>query len=688
MGLRRSILAAFVPRLVLSALGPVFVIVGGYASQQTLPPLTDADRAIKQIPGQPGAPAIYLYRGQTSNQNDWTFSESCRLKVLTEAGKEYGTIEIPFSEAWEVEAVRANVVRPDGKAIPFKGEVFDKTVVQFGRFKRMVKTFALPDVEVGSILEYTYDLKLNLKKAASAGSLRLERWKPEEGGIPNDLQPYAFTTEVWDFDAPLYTLKAEYTFIPFLSGQFSSGDTNFRLGWVSFGLTWGQPVMEGGVVVLSVDNIPAREKEEWAAPEEDGRMGVIFFFCSSKVLRALDYWNLEGAGWQKAAEKFIAVNDAIRRESESLTTKAETSLDKVRTLYARAQAIKNLSYAKDMTSARRKELRIKDNRNAGEVLKNNAGLRSDITRAFVALARASGFPAEVARVVTRDDKFFHENILGLYSQFDSEVAIVRVDGREMYFDPATPGCPMGLLRWSATDTTFIRTSGVPGDFSTTPLDPPDTSVVKRLFDLRLGQDGGLTGTASLICTGQEALGLRLDHLGLAEDEMKKSLGEKMAARLPEGGRASVLKMENMSGSEDMVRIDFDVAIPAAATPAGDRLLLPVVPYRATWRESFRHTRRTSSVYFPYPVNESDDIVIALPDGMRIESVPAAAGSQRSFSRYSLSAEVEAGVKLRVRRQLTILKNRIPADQYPVLRSFFDQARAGDEGQVILAIEKK
>ncbi|MCX6572888.1 MAG: DUF3858 domain-containing protein [Candidatus Aminicenantes bacterium] len=170
--------------------------------------------------------------------------------------------------------------------------------------------------------------------------------------------------------------------------------------------------------------------------------------------------------------------------------------------------------------------------------------------------------------------------------------------------------------------------------------------------------------------------------------MKKSLGEKMAARLPEGGRASVLKMENMSGFEDEVRIDFEVAIPAAATPAGDRLLLPVVPYRATWRESFRHTRRTSSVYLPYLVNESDDIVIALPNGIRIESVPGATGSQRSFSRYSLSAEVEAGVRLRVRRELTILKNRIPAEQYPVLRSFFDQARAGDEGQVILAIEKK
>jgi hypothetical protein len=122
--------------------------IGGYAAQQALPPLTTADRALAQCPGQPGAPAIYLYRGQTSNQNDWTYSESRRLKVLTEAGKVWGTIEIPFTEAWEVKAIRANVVQPDGRSAPFTGEIFERTVVQVGGLKRLVKTFALPNIEV------------------------------------------------------------------------------------------------------------------------------------------------------------------------------------------------------------------------------------------------------------------------------------------------------------------------------------------------------------------------------------------------------------------------------------------------------------------------------------------------------------------------------------------------------------
>jgi hypothetical protein len=670
------------PWPVVFVLGAWLAFANGGAAQQTLPPLSDAERALKQCPGQPDAPAIYLYRGQTSDQNQWTYSVSRRIKILTEAGRSYGTIEIPYSDAWEIKTVRANVVRPDGRLVPFNGEMFDKTVVEIGGFKHMVKAFALPDIDVGSIIEYAYDLKLNLKKVKSARSLSLEKWKIYEGGVPDDLRPYAFTTEVWDIDAPLFTLKAEYSYFPFHSGQLSYRNEGYRLAWVAYGLPWGPPAWEGAKVVLTVENVPAQETEEWAPPEADGRMGVVFFFCNNKVLRAQDYWILESEEWRNAAETFCAAGGPVWRESQAATMKAVTPLDKIRGLYGRAQSILNLSYFKDTGQTKRK-----DNRNAGEVLKNNAGYRSDITRTFVALARAAGFRADVARVVTRDDKFFHENVLGLYSQFDSEVAVVDVDGRDMYFDPATPGCPPGLLRWSATDTTFLRSSGEPGRFDTTPLDPPDRSVARRRFDLRLDKDGGLTGTMTLICTGQEALGLRLEHLGLSDEDVKESLADKLTARLP-GSRVEVLRVENMANSEDELRVEFDVAVPDAATVAGDRLVLPVVPYKTTWRDSFRHARRTNSVYFPYLCRESDDIVITVPEGLTIETVADAAKSERTFARYALTNEVGAGRTLRVRRELAILKNRVPAGQYPVLKSFFDQSRAGDDGQVILAVDRK
>ncbi|HMA52902.1 MAG TPA: DUF3857 domain-containing protein, partial [Acidobacteriota bacterium] len=177
------------------------------AAPQMWPPLTDAQKAVKEAPGQPGAPAVCLYREQTSNHDNWTFSEFRRIKILTPAGKDYGTIEVPFSEAWTVERIRARVIKPDGGIATFTGQIFEKTVLQIGGFKRMVKSFALPDLEVGSIIDYRYDLKLDLEKAASARSISLERWKPEEGGVPDGLSLLSYTTELWDFNAPLYTYK-------------------------------------------------------------------------------------------------------------------------------------------------------------------------------------------------------------------------------------------------------------------------------------------------------------------------------------------------------------------------------------------------------------------------------------------------------------------------------------------------
>jgi len=673
---------------------PLFVLCAAvcsaavYAAPQDWPTVTEEEKAIKDCPGQPGAAAVYLLRVQISNDNDRTFRVFHRLKILTPAGKEYGNVEVPFSEAWQVKEIKARVVRPDGQSRPFTGEIFEKTIVQIGRLERLVKIFALPDIDVGSIIDYRYELKLDLKKAASGRSLQLERWKPEEGGIPNDLSLLSYTVERWDFDSPLYTYKAKYIYIPFRSGQITFGDTTLRLAWVSYGLTWGGPLWKEGSVELEVDAIPAREEAELMAPEEEGRMGVIFFFCDSTVSNATAYWRREAASWRDWTEEFLKEAGGADKEVLALVSPGGADIENLKALYDRAQRIRNLSYDKTMTPSRRKEMKIKDNRNVADVLKRNAGLRSDITRTFVALARAAGFSADVARVVSRDDKFFHENVLGLYGQFDTEVAVVKVGGREMFFDPATPFCPMGLVPWNCSDTTFIRTSGLPGKFFTTPLDPPDKSSIHREFALQLDAQGRMTGTVKMTFTGQEALIRRLDYLDVDETEVKKLLEEKMTALMSGEAMVSLRKVDNMANSEDAVRLEFDVSLPASATVVGDRMVLPVMPFRAGWHDSFRHSGRRASVYFPYLCRESDDIVLTLPAGMKVEAAPAACQNKRSFAEHSLAAVAEEGGKLHVQRELVIGKIRIPADQYSILKIFFDQVRAGDEGQVVLALDKK
>jgi hypothetical protein len=56
--------------------------------------------------------------------------------------------------------------------------------------------------------------------------------------------------------------------------------------------------------------------------------------------------------------------------------------------------------------------------------------------------------------------------------------------------------------------------------------------------------------------------------------------------------------------------------------------------------------------------------------------------------YSLVCVVENGTKFHAQRDLVVKKSFFPVAQYAAVKAFFDQVRAGDEEQVVLAAEKK
>ena len=689
MSPHRSIKAGLLSLLALLTAGRMAV-----AAWDGWPPVSSAEKALKDCPGQPGAPAICLRREDVTDYETMAWRFFRRLKVLTPGGKTYADVEIPQVTGWRITELHARVVQPGGEIQDFHGQVFEKTALRAGRFKMTIKSFALPDVDVGSIIDYSYELEPDEKTSSARdvedllNSLQLRWGKPEEGGAVRGKGVLSWPVGSWEIRDTLFTVKARFIYIPFGKGQALVLGRPMRIGWVSHGLPWGPPEMKDNRVELIVEDVPAREDEEFMPPEDPGRMGVHFFFCDNQVLSAEDYWQREGENWQKGVEDFLGRPNEVAAEARTVVAGIADPVAQLRKLYERAQGIQNLSYDRSMTPQHRREMNLKVNRKAADVLKRNYGLRSDITRTFVALARAAGLSADVARVVSRDDKFFHENLISFYLQFDTEMAVVNAGGRVWLLDPATPFCPMGLARWCCSETTYIQTSSPPSAFRSSPATSPETAITRREMALRLDEQGDLTGTVGITFTGQEALVRRLDHLGDDDPEVRNALETEMSALLPAGAKASLRRLENMRSSENDVRADFEIAVPGIAVVAGGRMLLPSSPLQGDRRYLFRRPWRKTSVYIPYPRKESDDIVISLPPGMRIEGLPAARREQRPFAEFSSSCTTEDGPKLHIRRELVITKSAIALDEYPLLKSFFDDLRVADEEQVVLSAAKK
>jgi hypothetical protein len=127
-------------------------------------PISPEELKMTSEPLAPGAPAIILYRQVDRDDNGLTSHEDnyVRIKVLTEEGRKRADVEIPFLKGEnDVVHLRARAIRPDGSVTDFDGKVYEKSIAKARGLQYLAKTFTLPDVQVGGIIEYfyTYDFQ-------------------------------------------------------------------------------------------------------------------------------------------------------------------------------------------------------------------------------------------------------------------------------------------------------------------------------------------------------------------------------------------------------------------------------------------------------------------------------------------------------------------------------------------------
>jgi hypothetical protein len=118
------------------------------AMSSEFPPVSPDELKMTGIPEQPGAAAVVLNREETDNDmlNEHTVYE--RIKILTDAGREYGNVEIPYSRrGFNISGISGETVHSDGTVIPFTGKPFDMTVAKGAGYRVNVKSFSLPDVQ-------------------------------------------------------------------------------------------------------------------------------------------------------------------------------------------------------------------------------------------------------------------------------------------------------------------------------------------------------------------------------------------------------------------------------------------------------------------------------------------------------------------------------------------------------------
>src|SRR5215472_4620608 len=119
-------------------------------------------------PKAPAASAVYLYVEEKTDDSLHYHSYYARVKVLTEKGKDLATVRVPYERGQvSVSAVYGRTIHPDGSVIPLNVKPADLVDFKGGGRQFNEVTFTLPAVEVGSILEYRWQIRYRDENVSS-----------------------------------------------------------------------------------------------------------------------------------------------------------------------------------------------------------------------------------------------------------------------------------------------------------------------------------------------------------------------------------------------------------------------------------------------------------------------------------------------------------------------------------------
>jgi cyclic lactone autoinducer peptide len=363
--LRRVVTIACLAVSLVLAAGKYFssTVCAGFGFQ----PVSPEELKMTGEPLAPGAPAIILYRQVDRDDNGLTSHEDnyFRIKILTEEGRKYADVEIPFIQGNnDVVHMRARSIRPDGSVAEFDGKVYEKSIVKARGLKYLAKTFTLPDVQVGSIVEYFYTY---------------------------DFQEHMLYESHWILSQDLFTKTARFSLKPYHGEMWS-----VRWSWQGLPAGTGKPEQVGAehVVRLESRNIPAFRTEDFMPPENELKSRVDFIYSDEPFMQDVDkYWKKVGKELNGRLESFAGRQKAMQEAVTQIVTPNDPAEVKLRKIYDRVQQFRNTSYEVRKTEQEEKRDKEKEPANVEEVWKRGYANGINLTWLFLGLAKAAGFEA-------------------------------------------------------------------------------------------------------------------------------------------------------------------------------------------------------------------------------------------------------------------------------------------------------
>ncbi len=632
-------------------------------------PVSPEELAMKSAKVEADADAEAIFwevKIDDSSSSNLSMEHYVRVKVFTDRGREkYSKFDIAFSKGKKLKDIAARVIRPDGSTVEItKQDIFEREIIRANGIKVKAKSFAVPNLEPGVIVEYRY--REVLSDAGAAGMhLKFQR------DIP--VQRLSYYYKPYNKKAPNYQ--------------------SFNLQNVKF-------VEDSkGFWVATSSDVPALKEEPHMPPEDQvvpwillqtvrlnlSISGFTYIFSFKDPGNTSSYWGAVGNDKSFLTKFMNKPSKDVKKVAEEITAGAQTDEDKLKKLYAFCQTqIKNTSLDTSLTDEQRKKLPKNDS--LADVLKNKTASSQFIDLLFGGLANSLGFETRIAFSADRSEIFFNPEMTNEGFVHPASIA-VKLGEQWKFFNPGLKFLPYGMLIWYEEDVWALLVGETKHSWVRVPLSGPDKSIERRKANLTLLEDGTLEGDVRIEYTGHSALTYRIENYDDSANQREENLKTDIKRRMSTAEITNIA-IENMMDSDKPLVHAFKIRVPQYAQKTGKRLFLQPSFFEYGEPAMFSSSTRKYDIYFRYPWSQHDDIEISLPAGYELDN----AERPFPFSAEKISS-YEASMGITNDKRMLVMRRKFffggggsllfPAQSYTPLKNLFDQLHKSDEHTITL-----
>lgn len=571
--------------------------------------IDSAERALTESVVEKGADAEVLFwevRIDDSAVEELVLKNYVRVKVFTDRGKEsQSKVDLTYLGSTRIRDIAARVIKSDGTIVELKkNDIFDRTIVRASGLKVKAKSFALPGIEAGAIVEYRWQ---EVYPGGSANGLRLY--------FQRDIPAREITYYLKPYQGLIYnTFHME-------EAKFIKDKDNFYK--------------------MSKTNMPAFREEPRMPPEDQVRAWVLLNYTRETKIDVVKFWKEIGRAFFEATKDEMKVNNEVKAAAAQIIGDASTPEQKLERIYDFCRTkITNISDDASTLSDEEKK-KFRGNKSPSDTLKKGGGTSTNIDYLFGALAKAAGFDARLAVSGSRADFFFDPGIANERMLASSFIA-VRVGEGWRFFSPAEMYTSFGMLGWPEEGQDALITDSKDPIWFATGISGPEKSVEKRTAKLRLLEDGTLEGDVHIEYTGHLGFDKKEYNDDESPAEREEILRRSITARMSTA-EVTNIKVENVTDPLKPFTYSYHVRVPGYAQRTGRRLFFQPGYFSHGAGSLFTSATRKYDVYFSYPWSEQDVITVDLPAGFQLDNADAPAPITPEMTRQIASQRIKIGV---------------------------------------------